>query len=68
MGRPIKDEIGHQYGPFIVYEETSTRQPLNGTARWKCRCRHCGQELIFNGNGLRFGNIRKACDNCGANK
>lgn len=68
MGRPITNEVGQQYGPFIVCDSIPPREPSNGVVKWKCKCKRCGNEITFNGNNMRFGKIRRACENCGADR
>lgn len=62
---PIKNEMGHKYGPFKVVEKSDIRDRSNGCVRWVCFCDNCGYRYTANGNSLRFGNIRKYCPKCG---
>ena len=38
----LKNEVGHKYGPWIIYKLLPDRYPLNGTAKFRAYCRCCG--------------------------
>lgn len=61
---PIKNEVGHDYGPWHVTEVLIHRYKKNGCAQFKVTCRHCGYEKICIGNNLRFDKFAHHCDNC----
>lgn len=53
--RKIKNESGRVYGPWLVIDRVFPNYDKNGTARWKVKCRHCGNMHVYSGNVLRFG-------------
>ena len=63
MGRPYKDEINHNYGPYIVTGYTTNRERSNGCVIWEVKCK-CGYVRYINGNNLRFKNFSH-CPKCG---
>ena len=58
-----KDELGHEYGDFIVTNYTDLREPSNGCVMWECTCKHCDVVVYRNGNNLRFSKYM-SCPNC----
>lgn len=61
----VKDETGNKYGPYIVIKRVFPNYLLSETARWECRCVHCGATKIYIGNALRFGCYAQKCEECG---
>lgn len=64
MGRRYKDEIDHEYGPYIVTGYTTMREKSNKCVIWEVRCKTCGCVRFINGNHLRFDNFSD-CPRCG---
>lgn len=60
----LKNEVGHNYGPWHVTDLLDERYPNNGMAKFKVVCRHCGYEKIYIGNALRFDQFSHRCDHC----
>lgn len=65
MGIHVKNEVGKQYGPWIVDKLMVQRYSKNGMARFKCHCRNCGYKKTYFGNGLRYGHYSRSCERCG---
>lgn len=50
----MKDELGKNYGSYIVTAYTEYREPSNRCVIWECKCVTCGTTRYLNGNKLRF--------------
>lgn len=61
----LKNEVDHEYGPWIVTKLLDERYPYNRCARFEVVCRHCGYTKIYIGNNLRFDHFAHHCHVCG---
>ena len=60
----LKNEVGHNYGPWRVTELLAQRYANNGCAQFKVVCRHCGYSRSYIGNKLRFNEFAHHCHQC----
>jgi hypothetical protein len=61
----LKNEVGNNYGPWIVVKLLTQRYKKNGCAVFEVTCRHCGYTKNYRGNALRFDQFAHHCDACG---